>query len=386
MNIIEITELNNLKVYKEFWESCNYHPDCEFSQFVLICKSRSEVASPYVLVVEKDKAPQAILVARLENYQFSPSIGYFKLLKINGKAITVLTDGILGTLNIEVVNLLYQHLWHLLSNGSADAVIFSNLKEDSLFSKFLLEFGPSLWCNKKPKWSAHWMMNVPSTAGQLLREMKSKHRISVLKRKKELESKFPNNVTWRWVKEFKDLNGLCLDLESLASRTYHRALHAGFIDDEEHRNRFALFVERGMLRMQLLLIEGQIGAFWIGVVYKKIFHSIETAYDPNLTKFTPGTLVFLNMIDELAREKVERIDFGLGDADYKRRFGKTSKREATIQVFSPSPKGVTLRTYFYITEILDKMVRKLLQETGILNRIKSVWRKALVRNTAIAKN
>ena len=109
---------------------------------------------------------------------------------------------------------------------------------------------------------------------------------------------------------FDDIASLCTRLDGVAGRTYQRGLGAGFFDNEEYRQRFALFARRGQLRVELLEIDGIARAFWFGIVYDGVFHSSETGYDPELREYEVGTLMFIRMSDELAREGVSRLDFG----------------------------------------------------------------------------
>lgn len=176
---------------------------------------------------------------------------------------------------------------------------------------------------------------------------------------------------------FDDIPGLCARLEEVAGRTYQRGLGAGFVDNEEHRRRFALFSSRGQLRVQLLGIEDEIRAFWIGTVYKNVFHSSETGYDPDLLTFEPGTLVFVRMVDELIKEGVQKIDFGLGDAFYKQRFGDHCWQETTVHLFAPTAKGLLLRSATGFSRMFDSAGRRLLERLRLLNRFKRGWRRRL---------
>src|SRR5262249_43436686 len=124
------------------------------------------------------------------------------------------------------------------------------------------------------------------------------------KEARELEEAFPGKLSWRWLNSFEDINELCATLEEVASRTYQRSLGAGFVNDEEHRQRFIMFAQCGRLRVQLLEIEGTVQAFWLGTIYNNVFHSHETAYNPALRNYEVGTQMFVRMVDELTREGV----------------------------------------------------------------------------------
>ncbi len=375
MSLRVINSLADLKEVKAFWETWQVNPNSDFEQFQLVCQLRREVKSPFVMVLERSGNPCGILCARLEDSFFKPRIGYFSPLKIPAVVLMVIHEGMLGGLDAAAARRVVEHLWSLLASGKADVVTFSQLSEHSPLMRALMDHAPAWWCEKKPAWSTHRSMALENESGFLLKNMGSKHRAWIRNRQRKLESAFPGKVFWRWMSRFDDVSELCAGLEKVAARTYQRGLGAGFVDDVEHRSRLGLFAGRGQLRMQLLEIEGRIRAFWIGLVYRGVFHSWATCYDPDLQEYEPGTQVFLRLVDELAHEGVRKLDFGLGDAHYKQRFGDESWREATVTLFAPSPRGFALRSVLGFCTVVDDLSRRFLQRTGLLDRVKTGWRK-----------
>jgi CelD/BcsL family acetyltransferase involved in cellulose biosynthesis len=48
------------------------------------------------------------------------------------------------------------------------------------------------------------------------------------------------------------------------------------------------------------------------------------AYDPDYSRFSPGTIEWLSLFEEAARRGVEMVDFGFGGNSYKQRFGNAT--------------------------------------------------------------
>lgn len=372
-----IKSVHELENVRDCWYSWQNHPNSDIDHFKLICRLRQAMVSPHVIVMECDGLPCFLIVARLEQTHFEPSIGYFKPIQIPAKVLTVLYQGLLGKENDEIAEVLIQHLWSLLVSGEVDAVVFHNLSEHSILLRDLLCNGPRWWCEKLPSWSTHWSMEVPKEPGSLLQKLRSKHRSWIRKKQRELESVFPCRISWQWMKTFDDIPGLCKRLEFVAARTYQRGLGAGFSDNEEFRQRLSLFASRGSLRVLILEIQAEVRAFWIGEVYRGVFHSSATGYDPNLREYEPGTLLFIRMVDELAIEGVRHIDFGLGDAFYKSRFGDKSWRETTVRIFAPNAIGLILRSSLGFFGLIDRIGRLLLNYTGGLDHLKTRWRRLI---------
>jgi hypothetical protein len=379
MDINTIKKFEELESIRTHWECWQTHPNCDYEHFQLVCRLRQEVICPHVAVMNRDGQPFALILARLENSYFTPAIGYIRPFRIPAKVLTVLLDdGLMGTVDDISARRLMQYLWSLLGSGETDAVIFNQLHEDSPLLRVLLKDGPRWWCEKKPTWTTHWSMDLPKHQGVMLKSMRKNHRKRTIKKQRELELAFPGNVSWRWYDNFDDIPGLCNRLEKAAACTYQRGLSVGFENNEEYRERFALFARRKQLRAQLLEIEGRICAFMIGVIYKGVFHATETGYQPNLRKFEVGTLCFIRTIDELAEEGVKKLDFGLGDAIYKHRFGDQNWRGATVRMFAPNAKGAVLRSVLGASKAIDGAAKRLLQKAGVLDRIKTGWRRHLL--------
>ena len=343
----------------------------------MVCQLRPEVESPCVGVIARNGQPQALLAGRLEKTQFAPPIGYIKPVRIPAKVMAVLHEGILGQVDDEAVLESVEYLWSLLRSGVADAIEFHHLSEDSPFLNALQLHRSGWFCDPPPRWSVHWEMTLPAEGAFIEHKVRSKHRTGIRKKERDLESAFPGKVSWRWMNRFDDIPGMCARLEEVAARAYQRGLGTGFMDNEEYRRRFALFGGRGQLRIQLLEIDGRVRAFWFGYVYQGVFHLSETGYDPELSKYEVGTLMFIRLNDELAKEGVRTLDFGIGDALYKRRFGDRSWQETTVWLFAPTAKGLALRLIMGLLSAVDKFGRNVIQRIGILDQLKTGWRRRL---------
>ncbi|MFH2045260.1 MAG: GNAT family N-acetyltransferase [Pseudomonadota bacterium] len=365
------------------WEEWQNHPNNDFDHFQLVCYLRDEVLGPHVIVVERDGRPCALLAARLELTHFVPAIGYFKPIRIPVTVLTVIHEGLLGQVDEEIGEELVRHVKSFLSSGAADAAVFHHLPQDSPLLKALLIHKPQSLTEKKPICSTHWSMEISEEQGFLLKNLKSKHRSWIRGREKKLNSAFQGKVSWQWMNQIDDLPNLCSQLEEVAAHTYQRGLGSGFINNEEHRQRFSLFANRGQLRVQVLKIDGKIRAFWIGTVYRGVFHSSETGYDSDLRNYEPGTLIFLRMVDALANEGIKKLDFGLGDAYYKQRFGDRSWQQATIRLFATSIKGLALKTTMGLFGTLDSTARSLLQKSGLVDRVKTGWRRRVASRKTV---
>lgn len=382
MELTVVTDRAELQALQAYWESVQWHPNIDFALFRLICEGRPEVLSPYVVALGPLDKPRCLCIGRLERRTLRPAIGYLTLVEIPATVLTIIYQGVPNSAEDPDAQALIQHLWKFLRGRGADVVELSHVAKESPIFRAFAASAPRLWSQGSAVWSEHWTLNLPSEVGGLKQKMRSKHRKWHEKKDRELADAFPNAVSWNWRRTFDDIPRLCAELETVASRTYQRALNAGFKDDEEHRQLFALFAARNQLRVQTLEIDGTTRAFWIGLIYDGVFHSFSTAYDPELLKHEPGNLLFHRLADCLIQEGVTKLDFGLGDAFYKKRFGDTSWQEATVRIFAPTFKGASLRVILLTTSGLDRLGRRLLNSTGFTDRLKTFWRRMSVGHSA----
>lgn len=357
------------------WQRWQTHVNSDLDHFELVCGLRDEVQAPFVTVVERGGEIRALLAGRLERARIPLSLGYLTPLRLSARVIAVIHQGVVGELDDADAGEVVRHLWQQLALGQADAVDFHHLPEHSPLLRALQRDGHRWLCEKRPRWSTHREMLLPAEGSVRDAKLSAKHRYNLRRREKALARAFPGRLAWRWLSRFDDIPALCARLEPCARTTHQRRLGVGFFDNEEFRRRFELFARRGELRVCCLEIDGEVRAFWFGTVYKDVFHSSETGYDPALGEYEVGTLMFTRMVDELVRERVQRLDFGLGDAPYKQRFGDRSWRETSVWMCAPTAKGWQLMLALRLTAALDRTARRLVERAGLTDRLKAAWRR-----------
>jgi hypothetical protein len=360
------------------WERLQYHPNSDFDHYLLVCRLRNEVLHPWALSVWDGEHCRAIVAGRLERNQLRPRLGYASLPSISTIVLAIVHEGILGEPRDEDFQAVVEALFQTLNQRLADAISIHALPETflSLWDALRVRSRQTMGMTS-PVWKIHRELTLPKEPGFLLNNMRSKHRSWVKRKERELSAAFSDGIQWSWHKDIADVPRLCRRMEAVARTTYQRGLGAGFIDNEEMRQRLTLFADRGQTRVSLLEINGTPKAFWLGTVYRNVFYSGATGYVPEMRPFEVGTSIFLRLVDELVLEGIERLDFGLGDADYKERFANRSRREADLLLFGKTPKSRLLRAYLGCATTLERSARCTLERFGVFSRLKQAWRARL---------
>jgi CelD/BcsL family acetyltransferase involved in cellulose biosynthesis len=179
----------------------------------------------------------------------------------------------------------------------------------------------------------------------------------------------------------EEVASFCTDAERIARTTYLRGLGKGFYDNEEMRSRLDLAARRGWMRGYILYANEKPCAFWLGTMYQNVLYLDYTGYDSELRDFTPGHILFLKMIEHLhAQEEICGIDFGFGDADYKKRFGDRNWEESDLYLFNATPAMVMANLAFHATEFMRSAAEKTAKRLSLFGSIKKQWRQSAKKN------
>lgn len=360
---------------REPWEELQHHPNSDFEHYLLVCKLRKEIVSPWALSIWKEGECKGIVAGRIEDTMIRPQIGYAKLPRVKTRALQIIHEGILGEMDFQGAEALVSTIDEMLRARKVDMVNFPSLPERfSCLWEALRKENRMIIGVINPRWSVHRALTLEKKPGFLLERMRSKHRSWVKRKEKELLEAFSDKVKWSWHSNSIEVPSTCTKMEAVARTTYQRGLGAGFVDDYETRNRLSLFAKRNQLRVMLLELDVEPSCFWYGVVYKSTFHASATGYRPDMARYEMGTLALLKMVDYLIAEGIEKLDFGLGDAYYKERFSDVSWREASCSIFANTTKGLILRNYIKAASWLDACARSLAEDIRLTSKIKKVWR------------
>ncbi len=374
MKVEVFTTSEEIQKLRSHWERLQNHPNSDLDHFLLVCNLRTNVIRPLVFAASDGDQVTAIVAARMERSAFQSWLGYVRIVHIPATILTIINGGFLGNWDERTISCFLNGIDDLFKQKKIDGAVINQVKEDScLFSSALIANRRVLGI-RSPRWSTHWEGTLSNQPGFLLKTMKSKHRAWINKKEKDLSAAFPNRIRWSWHSKIKNLEELCESMERVAMTTYQRGLNAGFVNDPATRQRLSLFAIRDQLRVFLLEIDGVPKAFWLGIVYGGIFHSSATGYVPEMREFEAGSLVFLRMVDELIKEGITKIDFGLGDAFYKQRFGTHNWKEAALTFFAPSAKARFAYALLTSAQATEKYARMAINRMGIVNKVKRLWR------------
>jgi CelD/BcsL family acetyltransferase involved in cellulose biosynthesis len=343
--------------------------------FLTFLRSRPTVIRPHVVLLERDGEPRALAVARIEDQRLPAKVGYKTVLNPKLRVLVVGNGGFVAPGGEVDARALLDELSAALSRGEAELLRLRLLPLDSpahRLAKTLPSFA------RREHVSApivHWRLKLPASLDEFLKTRSSRTRGNLRRYARKLVEEYGDRLVVDVVDDPAQIDRLFADTMAVARKTYQHGLDAGFADTPERRALVGLELERGWFRGYVLSIDGVPQAFWHGTAYRGTFFTGATGYDPELRNLRLGTFILMRMIDDLCRdETIDVVDYGIGDAEYKRIFGDESWLEEDVHVFAPRLRPIAVNAARSAVLAAAGVARRVVEERGLAQRLKRGWR------------
>ena len=374
--------LPEVEALRELWTAWPGHRDSDIDFYLMIVQSYPEVVRPHVIALYRRGEPVAILVGRLERKQLSFRMGYLPGFRLWARCLTFVYGAIHGDASPGSTEILVRSVINSLRQDEADVALLEFVPIDTPLYQLALNLPGILGRDTLPAAQTHDRMVVPESIDHVYRRMSAKHRKNL---RREVRQLFDKDEGARIVcyQNDSELGRLFHDAEEIAKKTYQRALGAGFADNRRVHQRLALAAQKGWLRGNVLYIGDRPVAFWIGMLYGGTFVSEYLGYDPEFRNVSPGMVLIMRVIEGFCNRAngdiINELDFGLGHAEYKESLRSDSWVEAAVYVFSPTLKGLVLKSARTTTRLVDASARRMLSSTDFWPRLKRTWRDRLAK-------
>lgn len=376
-----LRSVEEIESVRGVWTSWQIHPNSDLDFYLMVLKAKPGVVRPHVLVVLREGIPDALLIGRIDQERMELSLGYAKLPVVPVRRLTLIQNGFLGNTSVENSEALVREVLRSLGAHEADLATLKYYRTDCPLLGAVRRI-PSFW-PRDPVLQAqpHWAMTLPSSVEEFYRRFTSKERNTLKRRTKKLFSDFPGQVRIASFRHTVELDRMFQDIEKVAQKTYQRGLGVGFKDSPEMWDRMRLEAEKGWLQAHILYVADQPCAFWVGTLYQGWFHGNFLGYDPAYAQYSPGMYLSLSVIERFCeranRNRVTGIDFGLGDAQYKDLLCDREWADASLSIFAPTFRGLTLKALRTFTMAADHVAKRLLDRAGLFDAVKKKWRRRL---------
>jgi hypothetical protein len=378
------TTLEEVARLRSDWEAMQTHPDADLDFYLTLLRTRPEILRPHVITIRREGQVESILVGRVEKARLKIALGYRSILLPPVRCLTLVGTGFFGNCCEENISALLASVQHTLKSGEADVAWFHRLEAGTSIHKRVESAGRGLQRDHFPVSGDNWGVKLPETYEELLRQRSSNTRHNVKRYSKRFQEQYAGQFEIRRFHAPEEIDALMTDTEVVARRTYHRGLNAGFINDDETRRRMSLYAGQGRLRAHILYAAGQPIAFWNGFLYGKTFYTWTTGFDPDFRDSRPGLFLLLQVFADLCEEKtIDHVDFGSGDAQYKRDWCEENRPEISFYIFAPTLKGLALNALRTPLLAGSQAARWGLSKTNLLEKTRKLWRSRLAQRSQL---
>lgn len=324
------------------WERLqNDHLTSDIDFVLTYCRHTEGVIRPHVVLLEESGEPVALAAARLEEIHLPAKLGYKVVLNSRLKALTVVYGGLLG--DTAYLPRLLRALSDSVTGERLDLIRFRMLELGSADHEILARRAPFVRKQRFAPRMRHWRAALPGTLDDFLAGRSRRRRESVRRYSRRLERAYGDDARVEVVRDRAGLDRLFAESKLIHRETYQHVLGVGFSDENVQRHLAELAADRGWFRGYMLHLRDRPVAFWHGNSYRGSFGVVSTGFDPAYAEDRPGTYLLMRAIEDLSADGTTReIDFGFGDAEYKRHFGDGFVEEQDVGVFERRPGTIGL--------------------------------------------
>lgn len=379
-----ISSFQELEEVQQLWKGTQWHPNAEFDFFKLIASSRPEVIAPCVFAVSDHGKLVSLLAGRIERAKMTFRLGYANLAKIQVLRLVIIEGAFMGDRSEGVWVHLLSFLDNFLVTRGLDYAYFEQMRIASEFEEKAKQLLSPSRFHPAHDLSEHWLMQLPKTWDEFLKSRSKKHRYWLKRLENILNKEFPGQWTMRRYSTSAEATEFAVAAETVASTTYHRSLGVGFAFNNENSTRLELEAKSGRLRGYVLSINGEPAAFWYCTTFLKRLYLCSTGYLPAFRSYEVGTVLLMKVFQDHCGSEVDVVDFGLGEAGYKQRFGSEHFTEASYTLFAGSGRGRRLNAAHRLMRRVTRTAKRVLDRLKITQRFKTLWRRRLEQSTGTA--
>ena len=375
-----IQEVENLRSVWEGMQNDESFPilNAEIDGYLTTVATLEDVERPHVILLSRNGAPRALLIGRIEKKRIPCRIGYKTLFNPMLRSLSIVHGGVLGSPGPEGSTVLVQELMNTLEAGDADMVYFNHLRTDSAMYSACKTIPDFLCGDKYVVSQPHWLIRLPDNAETFRKNLSQSRRRYVKRYTKALTEACGGSVEVKTYCSQDDIGHITKVASKISSGTYKNALGVGFSDDSVTRSLMRLYTEKGWWRAYILYAGGKPCAVEYGARFGDTFFGRDICYDPSLRSCSPGTVLFIKVLECLADDaEIKKFDIGYGAADYKARFGTDHWPEAVVYIYAPRFYPICINLVKTLTVVLAQGLESVLRRMNFVNKIKKRWRDRL---------
>ncbi|MFN3652918.1 MAG: GNAT family N-acetyltransferase [Armatimonadota bacterium] len=221
----------------------------------------------------------------------------------------------------------------------------------------------------------YWLLKLEPDFDSYLSRFSGRSRRKLQNTVRRLES-VEGEVSVRRIARADEVPPLLQHVERVSHRSWQgtrlrRAVRAS----REMALRLTAEAERGWLRSYVLLRGKEPISFVLGRQVERVYYYDQVGYDPEWSDYSPGKVLLYRLLEDLHQhDPPEWLDFGYGDAEYKRFFGTHHERVVNTYLLRKRPRPAVALSIHATCAGTSEVVRSLLERFNLRSRARRLLR------------
>jgi len=381
--IVVARNFEEIEAIRPIWEQMQRNeplpvPNADIDRYLSVIKAIGDDVQPYVMLLEHNNCPAAMIICRIEKHQLELKLGYKALLKPRLTCLTVVYGGVLGMPASQECALLIHHLIEALKIRQADLIQFNHLRIGSTLYQLARKIPNVLTRDHFIKADPHLRIEIPGDIDQFLRTCSKNRRKHLMRYLRKLEDKYPGRVQMVTYTRVDELEEAMNAAARISSGTYQDGLGHGFVPDARMRMLLTVAARKNWLRFDVLYVDEEPCAFRYALNCGNTCFGMQTAYSPEWREYNVGTLLFFRLVESLCKDStIKYFDFGFGGGEHKEWGVRECWQEASISIFATRLYPVIINILRSSMSSLNAGLHYIVQKIGSVGWIKRKWRNLL---------
>ena len=229
----------------------------------------------------------------------------------------------------------------LAENCNIGIIHLDNINERSPNTQCIASAFPVSQYRTRKKQRLCYYLALPGSWQEYLSSLSGHRRYDLRRKARLIASDF--DINWGMVSDGDDLQRRMGDLFDLHQKRMHQLNRYGVFSKTQavcfHRRLSEHFLKKGYLRLYYLELDGKPVASLYMFGFNNIMHHYITGFDPDPAyyRYSPCDYLLGRSIEDAFGEGIEECDFLLGEGEYKSRWTKAQRANASFTIERRTP-------------------------------------------------
>lgn len=370
-----------LHAWERAYSRSAQRPNGHVERWLAVSSAMGPGVHPRALLVGNEQ-DAGVVLGRVGTHPRAVRVGYARLTLPGSRTLDIVDGGLLvserhahaagvalGAMLDQravarvVINRVPQELWDL-----ASSVCSSALSRDR-----------SLRCRVAEPVANVTFDIVPGSIERTMSALSKKRRHEVRREGRVLERELGPTLRLVQDRGTEGIGRILLWAQRVSQRTYKETLGVGFGATPVWRAMIETAASRGTLRSWFFVLGDRPIAFALGVREGRTFYLESMGFDPEHARLSPGKQVLLRAVESLCFDGVDRLDYGAGDAPYKRVFGTRARQVRNFEIIGGGLDDRLVDRACSAVNTAHNTIAHCAQHIGASATLKRAWRRQLTK-------